>query len=268
MKSFKQFIKNIKPVMISAQPMHGAHSKPKPPILITAQPFHGAHARKKKKLKEATGEHGPEAHNVQKWDADHSLNHHLGHDEFKITKKLHEDEDDFHKRPGVEHVVDYTEHSTAINHHLIDKAKGKQSRYPDAVHKEKMKGIDTALHHSKMKHDIHVYHGANFHPDELAKQHPERKIKTPAYLSTTHDKQTARMFSSHNMPGKRHVLHIHVKKGNHALFLGKHSTHPHEHETLIPRGTTLQVHHKPDVLHDGTKVWHAHITDQEHHQHD
>lgn len=72
------------------------------------------------------------------------------------------------------------------------------------------------------------------------------------YTSTSLDRSIGRKFGPQFMPGDRaqhHVIHqvIHVPPGARGAALGRHSMYSHEHEFLLPRGTTLLHTHMERV---------------------
>lgn len=263
MKTFKQFIKTkikkVAPILIPVAPVHGTHSKKKPTKRVNEN------LQEKAEVKYSNQTNHPEVRNADDWDNHHD-NNHLGANHHSVSDKLHIEHKEYKKADPEGRVHDYTSNSERLNGHLLERAKG--SAYAEADHhyyKHHIDGIDKAFEHEhgKAKHDIHLYHGtANWHPGKLAAKHPEGHVKSAAYLSTTHYKKLARDYA-HNGGANSHILHIHVKKGQKALHIGEHSAYPEEHETLLPRNTTLKIHPKPTVLHTGTKVWHAHIVDQD-----
>jgi hypothetical protein len=258
MKNFKDFIKNVPPIVINALPMHGKHSSL--PIVINALPMHGKHSTKKSKLKESKGiipEFKKELPNY---------NHHLGGDEQEIHDHLHYLHSKFH---GKHHEFDkaiahYTDDSSSINNHAM---RGTTPKHDQTV--KSTAALDHHLNHddTKLDHDLHVYHGtSNWNPNEEASKHPHRKIKIPTFVSTSTKPYIAHSFTMYGDgnadASKRHMLHIHLKKGQKGgVFIGSRSASGNEHEHLLPRNKTFTVHKKPTVLSDGTHVWHAHMHD-------
>jgi hypothetical protein len=301
MDNFKQFLKKGEseyPIM--PEPTHGAHSVPEDDMPIIPDVNHGNHA-----VEEDAHEY-PQTTATRNW-ADKHDNDHLGSNVEEVHNNLMKHDTLLHN-PHFDHLYDYTSQSYHTNNALIAKAKGqtygafnpdnfdkswdhkKQSYVKNSktkitrlVNKEKkehndhVKGIDAGLEHNQpLSHDLHVYHGTQkFNPDALASQHPQRKIKSAAFLSTSIDKDRAMKFAGTHLstqkgpinynydrkeddPG-RHLLHIHLKPGQKGAYMGDNSRHELEKEFLIPRNTTLKVHPEPTVLHNGTKVWHAHV---------
>lgn len=268
--------------------------------LITALPVHGGHSQigpKREKVDEATGPHGPGYNKDSHW-FDHEDNIHVV-DHWKkgshgtpnsddVHEKLNQDSDSFKKHDKHGAMSDYTKGSKHINKYLIDKASGKKhdyvhhygdgasdKKYKTEMHKkvqEHIKNLDHALKSSKLKHDVHVYHGLKgWHPGEEAAKNGG-KIHLPGYTSTSISKRQAHSFSHADGNGTKHMLHIHLKKGQRAKYLGDNSGFSHEKEMLLPRGITLKIHPRHTVLNGDGKdaegrhshkihVWHATVED-------
>lgn len=257
MKRFREFTKkkSADPTLILFDPIHGAHAAVgDKPTVVFAQPVHGKHS----KLKEETVK-------TADWLSTHD-NDHLGKDHNEVHNKLNMSKDKFKAHEGHEGVYNYTVGSHHINGELIHQAKHSDSSlfdhkpdYKDTVHGH-IKNIDKALSKSHLEHDVHVYHGTDkWHPGHEAAKNKDNKVKLPAYTSTSIHKDIAHGFIEE--PHKNgHVLHIHMKKGQKAMYVGSNSEHD-EKEMLLPRNTTLKIHPHPTKLGDGTHVWHAHVTD-------
>lgn len=290
MKRFRDF--KIDPILITAQPVHGAHAVPKSkkaPIVIDAIPVHGKHSRAK--IRESR--ESSKAISSDDWIDSHE-NNHLGEDHYKVRDKIQLSDEDWDKHPHNEAVKRYTDNSRHINERLIANAKGETHwtqvphfphfkshpsdvKHPsDAGYKVASKmasnklnmrtkadpfRLDKAIAHKPLEHDLHVYHGTStWNPGALASKHPDRLVKSPAFISSSIDKDRAYRFTTRDE--NSHVLHIHLKKGQKALPILQHSNHPREHEVLLPRDTVLKIHPKPIKLSCGTHVWHAEVHDQ------
>jgi hypothetical protein len=269
MLPFKKFLKaGIAPILIPSDPVHGAHSRKQiAPILIPSDPVHGAHSKPKRSLKEET------VHGYHKWMEKHN-NHHLGKNHEEVHEKINQSKEDFEKNPDHHHLMNYSDSSYVTNHNLLKLAKKEKPEWADGQQSKKfnkkrkkhvvrmVNGLDRTFKRddSKLKHDLHVYHGTDkFNPGELASQHPDRKIKSAAYMSTSINKKQVEAFAGrHN---NSHIIHIRLKKGQKAKYLGDNSKHVNERECLLPRNTTLKIHHKPTKLSCGTHVWHARVVD-------
>lgn len=283
---------------------HGSHAKDEPqqklkfqgtPVVVDT---HGSHAKddKPKKLKEdvkwvggkwvstpseerryvnsgGMPKPGTEYHTQSGW-ADINDNHHLGDDHQDVHEKLHERYPFDHIRHKHE-VHEYTSVSRPLNKHLL--ASYLIGEHPgNQVYRTHVPSLDKAVNHHELKHDLHVYSGVGFHPGEKAAKDPDNKLFLPAYTSTSIHKGTAVTFADaqegHTHPyihrPAKHILHIHLKKGQKGLYVGDHSTHDHEYEFLLPRNTTLRVHPKPSVVEntyggEQIHVWHAHVVPTE-----
>ena len=271
MLRFRDYVKGTtKPILIPVAPIHGSHAK-KPgndnSVLIPTDPVHGSHSKPP-----VSEEHDDTGHTDFSKFINHNPNSHLGNEIGDVHNSLDKDRDDFiHSHNNLSAVHEYTSGSYAMNRHLLAKAKGHKglldstdSEWDHEKNKEKLghiKSLDQSLAHpnARLKHDVTVFHGASFNPDELASQHPQRHIHSSAFLSTSINPSTAQSF------GGRHILRIHLRKNkDHALYLGSNSVLPHEQEMIIPRDTTLHIHHTPEHISSGDKVWDAHVVHQDH----
>ena len=271
MKKYKEFIKNKETIATIPVPIHFKYVDPiddiKPATIPS--PIHF------KYVKEDVGNIHPP---LEKW-LNKNDNTHLtkgktavGHDNITkadslsehISKKLRNHqaknpESDDHKKT-VEH---YTDESRHINKHLLDSHKIQEPIYKHLHH---IKNLDHLTSSHKLDHDLHVYSGVGFHPGELTK-HSNGILKSPAFISTTHSKHTARSFArrTNTVDGNHlssHIIHLHLKKGENAYHTTEHSVLSREHETIIPRDTNLKIHPKPTIYEHGvTKyhIWHAEI---------
>lgn len=281
MKSFLEFItENRKKNYVLATPSHGEHSKPKKNYVL-AKPSHGEHADKKK-LDEKVhsldlkGDDFSKPHSDDKVHKDwRHINHneHLGKGVRDVhnTLAVHNSQWVSHKNAGA--IKKYSEWSHDVNQHLIHKAKGTVWDHEhEHKHDEHVHDMDSVLNHSKLSHDVHLFHGTrNYNPGKEAAKHPHGHITLPGYTSTSHDAQQAHRFGGRTSRSKKyqkmsHIIHIHAKKGTKGIHLGEYSEHPTENEVLLHRNTTLKIHPKPDILKHPktgvTHVWHAHIVDQ------
>ena len=224
----------------------------------------------------------------------------MGKSIFDVHNKLHDENfEESHKR-AIEH---YTDGSKKINGRLITLAGNKPRWYePPSGNHSKVQGLtnpgdlkksrfydqnylkdklevrhsqnkinflsaavvptlDKVIASKPLEHDVHVYHGTGFHPGQEASKHPERLIRLPAYTSTSLKKSIARDFADYK--GDRHIIHIHLKKGQHASYIADHSSIPEEWEMLLPRNTVLKIHKEPTILSDtNDHIWHAEVHEQ------
>lgn len=286
MQSFKKFLEEAKfnkGTIITAEPVHGNHSKPpQQSKLINKEPVHGAHSKPPQKIKE---EH------ENKYDLDNdgnqhikdfvrkNHNEHLGNDHYEVHHAINHSYEDFHKNEHAPSLKKYSKASWETNKELLNKATGKPSIFQHSnydtkldkeykgenaqIHDEHVNSLDSSFHHPNavLKHDVHVFHGTNkFNPGEEAKKGSGR-ITMPTYTSTSIDPSVASDFAGRN--GDSHIIHIHLKKGQRAHYLGSHSHHDSEREMMLPRNSTLQIHPTPTVTHNGdetkTHIWHSHL---------
>ena len=245
-----------------------------PPILITADPVHGKHAKQtvEEALSWAGSKPGPATTRVKDW-AYKNHNDHVGHNNDEVANIMSSHYAHDHK--DIHHVKAYTTVSFVTNHYLNSVAHGHPSLTPGteehAKHTSRIAGIDRVLKSKTLDHDLHVFHGTNqWNPGKEAAKHPEGHVKVPSYMSTASSPTWAHTFArgyDNGEDGKnvQHVLHIHAKRGQHGMYIGTNRKQGNESEFLMPRNQTLKVHPKPEVLHDGTHVWKAHVIHQEDH---
>lgn len=280
--------------VIHAQPVHGRHSDE--PVsengVILAQPVHGKHSRPlsgdsgHNKVDEGYNNKysvSPEGHQHYIDFGDTNHNEHLGDSVNDVHRQINMSPEKYSQNPNTRMLHHYSVSSHVINRELINMAAGRPTRwdhtefdddkeklYKDQKRKkfhEEIKKMDDALSHpnSKLKNDVHVFHGTyRFNPGEVAAKNGG-KITLPAYTSTSIDAKQALDFADAGNSHNSHVIHIHLKKGQSGHYYGDHSAAPEEKEMLLPRNTTLRIHPKPTIIHSGggaiTHIWHAHIED-------
>lgn len=286
MQGFKKFLEEAKfnkGTIITAEPVHGKHSKPpRQASLIDKDPVHGKHSKPTQKIKEEHENH----YDLDKDGNEHirdftrrNYNDHLGSDTFDVHHALNLTREQFHENEHAPSLHKYSRASWETNKELINKATGKPSlhapgqydtesdkKYKEEnaqIHDEHVKSLDASFHHPNavLKHDLHVFHGTNrFNPGEEARKGSGR-ITLPTYTSTSIDPRIAADFAGTS--DDSHIIHIHLKKGQRAHYLGSHSHYDNEKEVLLPRNSTIQIHPTPTVTHngDGTKthIWHGHL---------
>lgn len=294
MKTFLQFISQKllggaprfkgTPVVVDT---HGSHAKDEVRSKKTAAPVNGAplsqstpsSASIKNRIDEAwTSKRAKKWKHFGQWEGCHD-NHHLGKDHHEVECHLE-------KHYPMSNIGDhdsaiemYTTTSRHVNRTLL---KHYEAGYddPPKINEHNIQNLDKAIGHHKLEHELHVYSGVGFHPGEKCQMCPKGTIHLPAYTSTSICKKTATTFS-HAIEGTtdkykhepvNHVLHIHLKKGQRGLYVGKNSAYDqNEHEYILPRHTTLKVHPKPSVVPEGghngndykTYIWHAHVIPSE-----
>lgn len=253
MKRFKEFAeKTFEPILITAVPSHGKHSN-----------YVSKHLKEEEDL-----EH------VKSWVKTNE-NQHIAHHPVlaslsnkMVGEKLAESQPHFHRdHPNYDAVKNYTRMSHKLNRYHIEKASGKDitDDHKIAHFEDQTKHLDKVIRSHKLPDDVHLYHGTSgWHPGDEAAKHPKGHIRMPAYLSTSHNKAISKGFCEsgpRTTDSTHHIIHIHAKKGQKALYIGNRTV-GEEHETLLPRNQVLKVHPKPTVLSDGTHVWHSKIVSQ------
>ena len=195
-------------------------------------------------------------------DPKHQANKDTWHQASELSKELAKKAKPLSKKER-ETVAHYCDTSEGINDSLLRAYKNKEEMEP--YFKERVEHLDKVTR-NPIGHDLHVYSGIGFDPREHVNS--SGHLHLPSYTSTSHSKETAHWFAHSDVERDReekptkHILHIHLNPSDHAAHVSQHSGSPNEHETILPRNTTLKVHPKPTVLSDGTHVWHAQV----HHQ--
>lgn len=240
MKTFNQFVKEKDGTGIIPLPIHFKYI---PSIDVEntkgkgfiPTPIHFKNVQPKKKLDEAA----KPATGYKAW-LNTDDNAKLGKGSEAISNKLHKSNAFTPEHESS--IRDYTSSgSTNMNKNLI-KNKGKIIA---KTHQKRVKGLDAAISSNPIQHDVHTYSGTSFDP----RNHLDKKgqMLTPAYISTTHDKNVAHSFAQGATESKgsyapRHIIHFDLKKGDLATHVSHLSDHNGEHETVIGRNTKLQYH--------------------------
>jgi hypothetical protein len=233
---------------------------------VPDEPIHFKMGSDKKSTK--TRHHVKEEHHeytLYKWK-DHNDNSHLGRDDNEISEKLKEKTKKFDSSEQKNAVKDYTKNSSDVNDSLIEHHKD-PTAHINSHHNDKIKGLDTATNHP-IGHHVSLYSGLGFNPANHITG--ENHVHLPAFTSMTHNKHVADNFAqgkSYKFPNEdRHILHLHMRPEDKGIHIPHVSEYDTEHETILPRRTTIKIHHEPEIYHDseGKKVhiWHSHI----HHQ--
>ena len=205
---------------------------------------------------------------------DNNDNSHLGDSSQDISDKLHEKtaKNDDISSTTANYINDYTRDSSELNHDLVACHRQHVDPKLDADMSNRrgtITHLDKATKHP-IGHETHLYSGIGFDPREhlTPSDKGHALLHLPAYTSTTHDKRTAAGFST-PVNSERHILHIHAKPTDHGAHVSPWSHFPQEHETILPRHTTLRVHPTPDTYEGPTvrtgrtvHVWHATIHSQ------
>ena len=261
MKTFKQHTKDKKKKEegsgIIPAPIHFKHIEPidistgKIPAAIH---FKHVHDKKKEKLDEAKKK-GLNQDHFQQWMADTSDNKHLSklgdnnNRHTEISKKLDKTNKFSDNPEHAKAVFKYTTQSGPLNGALI---KGKNVK----KHEAHAKSLDSAIDNNRIPHDVHVYSGTSFNPEKHMDENG--RLHSPAYISATHSKRVAAGYAQSgggSSYGRRHIVHIHLKKGDPASHVSRISEYGGEHETIIKRGTTLQHHGHEDHYDSNNENW-------------
>jgi hypothetical protein len=226
MKTYDQYIKTYKKGSgVAPEPIHFKHTRSATPDGVIPDPIHFKHT--KKKLKE-------EAENVLSW-INRNDNRHLGNTSSTVRKKLTAGHDLSSEERN--EIYGYTKTSKALNRGLIEGRKLNSQQQKSVQH------IDAAIDRNPIAHELHTYSGLSFDPTQHMDD--KGKLRSPAYISTSHDKDIAHGFIS-STSKTYHIAHIHLKPGDPATHIAPYSNSPMEDETIIKRGTTLQHHGHTD----------------------
>ena len=160
---------------------------------------------------------------------DTNENGHVGHTNATIRKKLTKGHNVSDEEKN--HISRYTSSSRSLNKKLID------NEDLPGPHRATAEALDSAINKNPIKHTLHVYSGLGFDPEEHVDK--EGKVRSPAYISATHDKDTAYSFAT-QYRGVHHFAKITLHPGDPAIHVSPYSKNPHEDETIIKRGVTLQ----------------------------
>lgn len=230
--------------------------------------------KKKRKLSEETsfGEHSE--HRISEAKIEHQNEVERDKDEHDYIHKIVAPIKTL-KHHEKEEVIDYTDHSTPINHTLIHYHNGHSINQKI---KPQIETLTKTIGRHSTTEDNHVYTGVKRSPARHFEEGQQKvEVHHPAFISSSTSFELAKGFSEsksheHNerhgvhldQNGQaRHVLKIHMPKGTQAMSVKKHTFNPGEHEVLLNRGHDLEIHHKP-TLHidkngDKYHVWHAKI---------
>jgi hypothetical protein len=144
-----------------------------------------------------------------------------------------------------ESIRQYTTTSRSLNNNLIrgDELGPKHKRIADH--------IDAAIDKHPMQHAVHVYSGVGFDPMEHTDENG--RMLSPAYISASHSKEEAHAFTVPHK-GVHHIVRVSLQPGDPAIHISPYSDNPHEDETVIKRGVTLQHNgHEDHIDPDGLK---------------
>jgi hypothetical protein len=135
--------------------------------------------------------------------------------------------------------------------------------------------MDRITTKSRLSKNTDVYSGVRHDPSKHVDEHGH--LHLPAYTSTSEHFHVAHKFatrqaarSDNHETGEKtdgHVIHFHMKKGQHAVDISGKSLEGHEKERLLPRNIKVKIDPTPDThteRHQGARkihVWHAHQID-------
>lgn len=152
----------------------------------------------------------------------------------------------------------YTTNSYNLNNTLIYHHRNK-TQHPRIIksHSEDDSEIDTELMDHlikthKLPHDMTVYSGLHFHPNE----HRGKIAHVPSYMSTSLSPHVAKDFGKEwEMPSYengnfkntkvKNILRLHLPKGHEHLFTDNGSFFPGQGELILPRGMRYQLGQRP-----------------------
>lgn len=176
-----------------------------------------------------------------------NLNSHLGSNPNEITQNLHSDQPKV-DRSSHNALIEYSgSGSYDMNHHLVA-----SNGILHKKHFQLADGIDQAIRKNKIRKELNTYSGVAFDP--RTRLNKNKQMRSPAYISTTHDPEVAfRFATSKGKLPEKHIIHLHLKPGDPAVHMGEHSIYEDEHETVLGRGAVLQ-HHGTTEYHGKTKV--------------
>lgn len=128
-----------------------------------------------------------------------------------------------------------------------------------------------------LKEPLSVYSGIPAHFIQKVEKSNNKTLFSPAHISATHNGYVATAFARESVGRegeKAHIMHIRLKPGDKAFHAGtEHSTYGYEHETIIPRGTTLRylgttehVDNKPEDNMDQNSSYSIHHFEISHQQ--
>jgi hypothetical protein len=227
MKTFKQYQKvyeERKNRAIIASPIHFKY------VESRGQIPSAIHFKGTENLKESRGG------NYEEW-RDTDENGKLGRTSRTIVGKLtkgHSLTDD--EKSGINK---YTKVSKKLNKNLIDNVK----LAPE--HNKISSSIDSAIDRHPIQHGLHVYSGLGFDPTDHTDE--KGRMHSPAYISATHTKDVADSFTFKHRD-VFHIARISLQPGDPAIHVSPYSNSPHEDETIIKRGVTLQHNGHQDYV--------------------
>jgi len=119
-------------------------------------------------------------------------------------------------------------------------------------------GLSSAIRNNKLRHNLVTYSGTSFDPREHVDEHGI--MKSPGYISSTHNKHIAKSFADYKARGSkapRHIIQFHLKAGDNAAYIGDVSPKEDEYETVIHKGQSLRHLGTETYTHKGIQ-YHIH----------
>jgi hypothetical protein len=136
-------------------------------------------------------------------------------------------------------------YSHIINKSLINKTPIKNRFIPTPTQmrlQSTIDGLDDAVKKHPIQNNYDVYSGLSFDPRDHLNENGI--MNSPAYISTTHNKDKAYEFGTDAADASRqkevHIMHLHLKSGDPAVHVAPFSYFPEEQETIIGRNTNLR----------------------------
>lgn len=159
----------------------------------------------------------------------------------------------------------YTSHSTVLNNHLHNNPSESRPSIEFEGRQYNIHDMDNELSHHSLKHELHVYSGVRFNPEEYIGD-----STLPAYTSTTTSKEVAAKFAKLGLNDQHHIIHMILKPGQHGSYIGEHSSSGNENEFLLPRQSKIHITGKHlliprnelfhgSILTRPLKIWEAHV---------
>lgn len=188
------------------------------------------------------------------------------------------------KMTDKKHIENYTDLSRPLSrilhaHHQAGTQPPRQIEH-DGQHFD-LDALDKITHKSKLTKNTDVYSGVRHDPSKQVDENGH--LHLPAYTSTSEHFHVAHKFAerqasrsdNHETGDKAdgHIIHFHLKKGQHAVDISKKSTYGpgsdmgDEKERLLPRNLKVKLDPKPEThteRHIGARkfhVWHAHVVE-------
>lgn len=135
----------------------------------------------------------------------------------------------------------------------------------DSSYREAAKHIQEVIHNNRLKHTVNTMSGLGFDPDDI--KDDKGRLRSPAFISTTHDQAQARhygrifteqgeavtSFYMGSLPLIQHLMHFHLQPGDNAIGISGHSRFNDEREVLVNAGAVLQHHGHKDYFEEPEK---------------